>query len=89
MGRALAEVDRRKGLRGREHWQGGIAAGLVLAAVLLATWFSPVVAQEQGVAIHLIDMAQDSELSATAASLADGWYAVSYTHLTLPTILLV
>ncbi|WP_055049463.1 hypothetical protein [Devosia sp. A16] len=34
-------------------------------------------AQEQAVAIHLIDMAQDSELSATAASLADGWYDAS------------
>jgi hypothetical protein len=77
MGRTLAEVDRRKGLRWREHWPGGIAACLVLAAVLLATWFSPVVAQEQGVAIHLIDMAQDSELSATATSLADGWYDAS------------
>ena len=43
-------------------------------AFMLTAWFSPAFAQELNVAIHLIDMAQDSELSGTAAGLADGWY---------------
>lgn len=60
-----------------EQRQCGIAARRVLAFALLAAWLSPALAQEQVVAIHLIDMAQDSELSGTAASLADGWYDAS------------
>lgn len=47
---------------------------LGLALGLFAAWLSPAMAQDQQVAIHLVDMAQDSELSATAAALADGWY---------------
>jgi hypothetical protein len=74
MGRTLPEVDRRGHLRAREQWRSSIAACLGLAFALLSTWLSPAIAQDQTVAIHLIDMAQDSELSGTAASLAAGWY---------------
>jgi len=64
-------------LRMRERWQDGLAACLCLAFAILASWLSPAIAQDQSVAIHLVDMAQDSELSGTAASLADGWYDAS------------
>ena len=74
MGGTLPGVDRRENLRTREQREGGIAAGLALALLLLPSWLSPALAQDQTVAIHLIDMAQDSELTATAAALADGWY---------------
>lgn len=74
MGKTLPEVDRRGNLQTQERRQGGIAACLGFAFLLFATWFSPAIAQDQTVAIHLIDIAQDSELSVTAASLGDGWY---------------
>lgn len=73
MGRTLPEVDRREHLHARELWRSGIAACLGFAFAL-AIWFSPAIAQDQTVAIHLIDIAQDSEMSATAARLGDGWY---------------
>lgn len=74
MGRTLPEVDGREHLRVLEQWRSGIAVCLGFACALLASWLSPAIAQDQAVAIHLIDIAQDSELSGTAASLADGWY---------------
>lgn len=61
-------------LRTRERWQDGLAACLCLAFAILTSWLSPASAQDQGVAIALVDMAQDSELTETAARLADGWY---------------
>jgi hypothetical protein len=70
----LFEVHQQTDLRRRKQRHGGLVACLSLGFQLLAMSLSTAFAQDQAVAIHLIDMAQDSELSATAASLADGWY---------------
>ena len=70
----LFEVHRQTDLRKREQRHGGLVACLTAAFLLLGMSLSPAVAQDQAVAIHLIDMAQDSELSATAASLGEGWF---------------
>ena len=74
MSRMLLEVYAQTELRSRSQQHGGIAACLSLVLLLLVVSPSLAFAQDQAVAIHLIDMAQDSELSITAASLADGWY---------------
>lgn len=72
MSRRLFEVHAQTDLR--RQWHGGIVACLGPVFLLPVMSLSPALAQDQAVAIHLIDMAQDSELSATAAALADGWY---------------